>query len=171
MQGKLTVERVRTKGGWPKLKAKAAATRHLSTFALYLATTYDDGSDHDRRMIAVCQLLDRFYQIIDKEGQLLSDAAKAEMSELGTNLCVLYAQLSSDALRQGAKRWTFSPTHHLFQHLCEWQGPENSNPGFTWIYLDEDLVGKLIKVAHSCHPSTMPETALFKWSLCFFSDV
>ena len=29
VQGKLTIERVRTSGGWPKLKAKAAATRHL----------------------------------------------------------------------------------------------------------------------------------------------
>ena len=36
VQGKLTVERLRTDGGWPKLKAKAAATRHLVHFALEL---------------------------------------------------------------------------------------------------------------------------------------
>ena len=37
LKGKLTVERVRTSGQWPKLKAKAAATRHLAVYALSLA--------------------------------------------------------------------------------------------------------------------------------------
>ena len=34
MHGKLTVERVQTKGSWLNMKAKAAATRHVSTYAL-----------------------------------------------------------------------------------------------------------------------------------------
>ena len=69
MQGKLIIERIRTDGGWPKLKAKAAATRHWSSFAVCLAQKCFDGTDHGRRMLAVAQLLDRFYQILNAEGR------------------------------------------------------------------------------------------------------
>ena len=70
VQGKLSVERIRTKGGWPKLKAKAAATRNLSKFALHLALKYKrerplKEAAEDSRMIAVAQLLVRFYEILD----------------------------------------------------------------------------------------------------------
>jgi len=37
IKGKQTVERLRTQGGWPKLKAKAAPTRHMAAYALHLA--------------------------------------------------------------------------------------------------------------------------------------
>ena len=57
IQGKLTVERIRTQGGWPKLKAKAAATRHCAKFALDLAIRHNSGSPHDRRRVGVVQCL------------------------------------------------------------------------------------------------------------------
>ena len=55
LQGKLTLERIRTDGGWPKIKAKAAATRHLSEYALAIAQRYDDGSSHSRSRSAFRQ--------------------------------------------------------------------------------------------------------------------
>ena len=62
IQGKLTIDRIKTSGGWPKLKAKAAATRHLATFALFLCRKYHNGSGLDDRMQAVCELLVRFFK-------------------------------------------------------------------------------------------------------------
>ena len=61
-----------------------------------------------------------------------------------------------------------SPKHHLFQHLCEDQALAYGNPAFYWTYADEDLVGLLIEVAHSCHPSTMATVGLFKWRILAF---
>ena len=77
----------------------------------------------------------------------------------------MYSQLSSEASDEGRKRWRFSPKHHLFLHLCEWQAIEIGNPRFYWTYADEDLVGKMIECARSCHPRTMAAIALYKW-LC-----
>ena len=45
------MERAKTSKGWPKLKAKAAAKRHLASFALELAIEHDSGSAHDRRWV------------------------------------------------------------------------------------------------------------------------
>ena len=80
-KGKLPVERLRTTKGWPKLKAKAAATRHPARFALDLAQRHSDGSDHDLRMVAVVQLLCRFYELIAGEEMFLSAAAQREVRD------------------------------------------------------------------------------------------
>ena len=66
LQGKLTYERLRTTSGWPKLKAKAAATRHLIFFALDLATRH---CQDDIRIIAVVQLMCEFYTLLESQGQ------------------------------------------------------------------------------------------------------
>ena len=74
-------------------------------------------------------------------------------------MCVLYSQLSAEATRQQKKLWKFSPKHHLFQHLCEWQALTHGNPAHYWTYSDEDLVGHMIEV----HARAVTGTALFKW--------
>ena len=63
----------------------------------------------------------------------------------------------------GRKAWTIVPKLHLFLHLCEVQATRYDNPRFYWTYADEDMVGHMIEAAWSCHASTMPEVALFKF--------
>ena len=164
VQGKLSTDRLRTTGGWPKLKTKAAAARHLAPFALMLAQKY-----LDERRVALCQLLCRFYEILYQEGQFLSAAAAEELPGVGRRICLLYSMLAAEAAERGAKLWKTSPKLHLFQHVAEWQSVELGNPRFYWTYADEDLVGKLIEVAESCHAKTMAVTAMYKWLTLVFS--
>ena len=164
LQGGLTVERVRTSGGWPKLRAKAAATRHLANFALELVREF--GRAEDRKVLAVCQLLCRFYDILNAEPMFVSD----EILELGRRFGALYLALSREAAEAREKMWKATPKHHLFVHLCEWQSVESGNPRFYWAYADEDLVRLLVNVAKTCHPATMAPSALFKWTHVYFGD-
>ena len=163
LQGKLTVERLRTGGNWPKLKAKAAATRHLAQYALDLCIEFGGGSEEDRRMRAVCQLLVQFYSIIGSESQFLSRAAQIELPKIGMQLVGIYSDLATRAKEQGLHMWKLHPKLHLFQHLCEWQCLEHGNPRFYWTYADEDLAGKMAECAESCHTATMSTSCLFKW--------
>ena len=112
--GKLNFERIKTSGIWPKLKAKADATRHLSLFALELAIEFDSGSPHDRRRVGVAQCLHEFYESIGAGGMFLSDDAKIRLPQNGRTLCDLYSQLSAEASAAGKRLWKFSPKHHLF---------------------------------------------------------
>ena len=102
LQGRLTAERVRASGDWPKLKAKADATRHLAAYALDLALRFArvDSLDefvrnYDQRSVAVCQLLVEFYDIIARESQYLSHSAKLRLPLLGNQLASIYFQLAT----------------------------------------------------------------------------
>ena len=160
LQGKLTEPRLRSKNGWPKLKAKAAATRHLAEYALHLVTSL---APEERQVAGVCDQLVRFYAIMQAESMFLSDEAHAEVPKIGTTLALLYSALAAKAAASFIKAWKMSPKLHLFEHLTEEQCLEHGNPRYYWTYPDEDLAGSMAEVAESCHPATMASSALFKW--------
>ena len=54
LQGKLTLARLRSSSGYPKLKAKGAATRHMASFTLELAARHCAGPS-DRCVLGVAQ--------------------------------------------------------------------------------------------------------------------
>ena len=50
---------------------------------------------------------------------------------------------------------------HLFNHLMGWQVTEiGPNPRGYWTYADEDLVGTMVEVSRSCHPSTLAPVSI-----------
>ena len=75
IQGKITHARIKTSNDWPKMRAKAAATRHALEFALQLADQHNSGSLHDRRRLACCKLLNRFYVILNENDRYASEEA------------------------------------------------------------------------------------------------
>ena len=169
-QGKLTVDRVRTSGGWHKLKAKAACTRHLAQHVLHLAQTF--GTSEDRRVSAVCQLLCEFYGIVSSESMFVTASAKEKSPKIGRNLAIIYSALAEQTLASHTRMWKMHPKLHLFVHMCEWQAVEVGNPRFYWTYSDEDLVGLPVEVAQSCHSKTLAASALLKWMhVNYMSDI
>ena len=165
MQGKLTIDRIRTQNAWPKLKAKGAVTRHLAPFALQLAESYLGVREQ-----MLCRLLVRFYDLLREEGHFLSADAKLELPELGRSMVQLYNVFAAESAVAKTKMWKGLPKLHLFQHMCEWQAPEYGNPRFWWCYADEDFVGQFIDVAESCHPKTLPVTSIWKWLILIFEE-
>ena len=101
VQGKLSIERLRTKSSWPKLKAKAAATRHLAGYAMFLCQTF--GRPEDRAILAVCQLLVEIYKLLNDESLFMSAAGKAQIAKVGQRLAIIYSTLAQQALAAGQK--------------------------------------------------------------------
>ena len=64
-QGRLTVDPIRARGEWPKIKAKAATTRALVGYCVELCNRFGTESLHDRRRSALVSQLARFYQILE----------------------------------------------------------------------------------------------------------
>ena len=123
-------------------------------------------------MRGVCQLLVKFYNIIESESQFLSPAAKSELPNIGMQLVGIYSDLATLAKQQGVRMWKLQPKLHLFQHLCEWpwQCLVHGNPRLFTTYCDEDLQGQMAECAESCHAATMSISALFKWLHVCFAD-
>jgi len=163
MQGKVTIDRLRTDGQWPKLKCKGSATRQLAAYALRLISIHSDGTEGDRLIIALCQMLVRFYNILDSQSQFLDPAAKAEIPTLGQKFAEVYTRLSKQALIDGLRLWKMHPKLHLWEHLTEHQAIQFGNPRYYWCYADEDLVGRMVEVARSVHPKTLAISVIFKW--------
>ena len=166
LRGELNWKRLKTEKGWPKIKAKAAACRHLVEYA------FDLSSRHLRdepRIIAIVQLLLEFYQLCENEKMYMRDPAIRRIQVIGRQICQLYAQLANEAKDRGEKVFKMTPKFHLFVHLTEWVIPSTKlNPRSYWCYGDEDLVGTLVEVAENCHPFTMSTVALTKWALLEF---
>ena len=114
LPGGLTVERLRTQGGWPKLGGKAAQLRHCARFASEVAGQHDSGSAHDRRRLAVVQLLVRFYDLVEHGDMFFNSAQCRDLVSIGRNLPVLYSQLAAEAAAAGKKLWKAQPKLHLF---------------------------------------------------------
>ena len=136
LRGKLTVARLRTDGGWPKIKAKGAPTRHVASVAWPLAQRHIGPME-----AALAQLLVQFYALISGPDMFLSDDARRDIAAVGLRICVIYSRLSANALAARRKFWKISPKLHMFQHLAEWQSVEYGYPKFYWTYADEDMVG------------------------------
>ena len=170
LQGSLTLERIRAKGDWPKLKAKAAAVRHLARFVLWVVEEHGDGSPYDALVLNVAGLLVAFYDILESESQFLSAAAKENLPKIGQKLADSYARLAKLSFDSGNRLWKLSPKLHLAEHLMEWQAVLYGNPRWYWTYADEDLVGMMADIAEACHPSTLPFSVLFKWLHSTFSN-
>ena len=166
LQGHLTQERLRTSKAWPKLKAKAAATRYIAQYVLCLWLEHGGSSVVDRTILGVIQLLVEFYKLLEEESMFLARAARTRIGEIGIELSTLYSSLASDSARLRRKYWKMSPKMHMFCHLCLHASSiyvGHLNPRYHWTYQDEDLVGLLVEVAQSCHTSTVAVSALFKW--------
>jgi hypothetical protein len=90
LRGKLTQERLRQSGDWPKFKGKAAETRHLAHYALYMIQEFgrleslDDFTRlHDQLAAGVCQQLVSFYDLLHSQSQHVSPQAKIEFQKIG----------------------------------------------------------------------------------------
>ena len=164
-RGKFKVEKIKTSADWPKLKTQAAVVRDMAGFCTQLAIEF-----LSRKHLWLCQLMSRFYDLLDDEPVFLSATATDEVKKLGSSFCNLYAEFASQAFDAGIKGWKTSPKLHMFQHLCEWVAPEMGNPRYFWCYADEDMVGKMISAAKSCHPRTLHLMAVWKWLLGYFEQ-
>ena len=136
----------------------------VANFALTLAREHLDAD-----VILVIDLLVQFYNVLDRNGMFLTDAAKQDIQRIGSKLCRTYAKLASEAAASREKLWKATPKLHLFFHLCEWD-VEYGNPRFFWCYADEDLVGQMIKAGESCHPKTLAVASMHKWLTLVFTD-
>jgi len=166
--GKLTCQRIKKPGDWPKFLGKAADTRRLVYFAAELAKEHNSRSEHDMVRQAACDALVRILDVMEAEPRFLSPAARQQLIRLSRAFMAAWAKLSTEALQKGQRAWKMTPKFHLMQHILEHQSW--INPRFTWAYADEDLQRILKDVALSCHSNNTPFMVLFKWAVHMFDS-
>ena len=88
------------------------------------------------------------------------------LGELCRRHLVLFMELGRVESATGPwLKWRWSPKHHMMQHLCEQQTVTHGNPSVTWNYRDEAEISLAVKLAESCHVSTIPTATMDKYLL------
>ena len=88
----------------------------------------------------------------------------------GGQLAVMYGKLACWSHSRNFRIWKMAPKLHLFEHLIL-QAVAHGHPACWWTYGDEDLVGRLIRIAHTVHPATIAESMLCTWAHCVFDEM
>ena len=169
IRGDLSVEDLRKTGGYPKLRAKAAATRHLAPYVKELMTEFCTDDINERRMKRLIEILCQFYSILEQESMFLSAVSMEILPKIGQRGAELYTMLAEHFSEAGQGRM-FKPTPklHLWEHLTEHQMISIGNARYFWTYSDEDLVGAFVEIAESVHAKSLSISCLFKWLHLYF---
>ena len=93
-----------------------------------------------------------------------------ELETLGTQFTSIYCKLPHWKFSNKLKIWKPAAKLHLFEHLGM-QSMHFGNPADWWAYADEDLVGRLIRISHTVHPTTIAESMLCKWAHGVFDEL
>ena len=163
--------------GFPLLRAKAAQTRHLAEFGLYLALLHEYGDasrpsfrfpDHGRlggRSRERCRLQSEVFQgmvsfldSLDRVPFCPGECKRAAYQFLQAfeSLRRLWRTDLENPERSLGLPWHMLPKGHLLQHLVEDKLQLWGSPKSFWCYSDESFVGSIKNVAAgSRHPATL----------------
>lgn len=141
---KMTFEMIKLSGKGPKLRGKAAETRHLVPFVQQLAAAHAHRSKHCSAVNDLMQLLANLYQHIQTEPYPAQQAAADCVK-----MCEILLALHLEAVSLGRdKHWKRKPKLHLLQELLEYDCVQSQqSPKTFWTYLDERWGGEVAKIA------------------------
>ena len=66
-----------------------------------------------------------------------------------------YVALAAEAVQNNALMWALRPKLHGLCHIILGAAADSRNPKYFSCFLDEDFLGKVIKVAEKCHRVTV----------------
>ena len=84
----------------------------------------------------------------------MADAVEAALS--------CYNWLASEALQQRKKLWKVVPKLHMLTHIA-YDNAQEVNPRWVHCYGDEDMVGKVKRIANKCHGATAHNAVLLRY--------
>ena len=150
----LTLGMFKQQSKTPRLRAKAAETRHMVAVIDWIFTNmFKPKNPHDELRQRCVHQLALFYEEL---GRWDIDSPR-RAATFGRQHVVLYGELLREALASGdwqSKKWhpwRFYPKHQLFVHLVEDTIPAAGNPKSFWCYQDENAMGEAVNIGHACH--------------------
>ncbi len=160
----LTWSMLHSKSG-PKLKTKATEGRHLATVMEFVLRVFlPPRSSHEHMAYTCLHNLVQMYDVLKH----WADGSGPAAASHGRRSLVVYGELFKASLEergnntQGYMRWRVVPKMHLLQHILEDQVFTMGCARDAWCPLDESEIGAAVKVAESCHPSTVHRAVIEK---------
>jgi hypothetical protein len=110
-------------------------------------------------LVSVCLWgLSTYFAVLKSGDRFLTQSEADLLGRAGLTLLLSYSELAR--LSGGAYLWHIVPKFHMFQHLYEDAQGDKYNPRFFTCFGDEDLTGKLLRIARTGHSTTVVDHAV-----------
>ena len=134
---------------FPVLGCKAAQARHLLPALLAVCERHHpQATDASILRIKMLQDIERFFEIIECNNHYIPADQATEALSVTRNCLLAYCALSRMALNEKRKLWSLTPKLHYWFHIsnfCKFYNPRKG-----WAFKDEDFVGRIARIGHSC---------------------
>ena len=108
--------------------------------------------------------------MLTSNGPFLPRESSDELFTLALTFLLDYSALARKAIDDGRKLWNVVPKFHHMYHLAYFG--RFQNPRLAWVFRDEDFVGRVSRIGHSCTfgvpAMRVPEPVIKKWRQNFF---
>jgi hypothetical protein len=144
-------------GGYVFLTAKAADARIAARWLLALCEEFGTDSLHDRLIYGVVWGVARYNEIVMRAGRYMTPSEIYDLQVAVRTCLMCYFSLRKEALAAGLTAlWKPKPKMHMWWHLVfDFVQATKMNPRATWCYGGEDFVGRIKRLAKSCHRTSL----------------
>ena len=107
-----------------------------------------------------------FFDILEQHGPHIPLDDAERCLTCVTSALLSYAALSRSSIQKGVKMWSVVPKFHYLWHAAYFA--RFQNPRMGWVFKDEDYMGRIARIAHSCsfgvHTRDIGVPLMFKYN-------
>ena len=151
---------------YPESSTKAWNTRVLVAWLAEVSGNAHDAPATESNCILALLLhsLHEFFATMENCSSLFfSDAELTTFADSVRRFLAAYNALALEAFRDGKLRWPIRPKHHGMVHLRHGALTDSRNPKRFGCMLDEDFLGRVVRVANKCHRRTVATGVLLRY--------
>ena len=105
----------------------------------------------------------QFHYVQDCNGPWLDDQATIEMAWHGHKFLLLYQYAAEQAKSNGRVLYKLVPKFHVMLHMCLRLPLERRNPRYDHLYMEEDFMKEIGRIASRTHARTMASVTLLRY--------
>lgn len=146
---------------------KGAMVKYLifwaSAFLTDVLEWCDNTGTRKRAYAAYC--LAQFQFLQETNGPFLTEDVAKDMCHWGRSFLLFYQDLATEAREKFPNRRMYKvvPKFHSLLHICSKLPTALRNPRYDHLYMDEDFMKHISKIASRCHPLTMNMVTLKRY--------
>ena len=122
-------------------------------------------SDHGRRRYLALWSYSKLWTTLKDSGQILSRDERGTMVRYCDVLLAASSSLRVEAHGLGRRSWHLIPKHRQLLEMVASAADTGLNPAWHWCWGDEDFVGRIARLAKSCHMLTQSRSCMKRYAL------
>ncbi len=161
---------LKTLGSWPFFKGKA---HNCLVLARFMERKLHDHKDDSELALLTWQVVWAWVEWFDVCSQADPDFLEPEeLKRLDQATAIMvhgHKRLANMAALSGKARWKLRQKVHVMYHINLDAQRSRRNPAAWWSFKEEEMMGRLAKIACATHGITLANRTLERWCVQFFN--